>query len=561
MNKSNFLLLFVFVANMLFAQNQQLKTYHSYCPGGAEFNGLSYTGYEDELGGVTKHGLFTVKLNKGTLSLNFKNGILDGEGSITSPNITCKLMYSNNKLVSVDYVEKGTGDEILVYKYSINEENRLVGDFELKQISHSLNDNAFMKGQFDNSGRATGWWSIKKEKNSDVIQYFYENGFCLGSDEKTIEISRKYLIDSLLSDKDIHNLGLYLSNKPMISDLSSGLKLFQNYFCNHFNIDGKETCVDTKMRNRFNLSFNERCLEGSPISYMSEDLYKKIVSAIHGGNSTYNIGYDVFLKKYYVLKADNESRLYIPLDSESEFESMEDSKWQCPEAHTITDIDGNVYKTVKIGQQCWMKENLRTTKYADGTSIPMITRKRPDGTSISIPKIKYPNGTSSYKDVFGLLYDWTTIMHNESSSKDNPNHIQGICPNGWHIPSVYEWEQLLNYVGSQTQYRCNPSFKEDIAKSLASTTSWKKALSNCTVGFEQGRNNATGFSALPAGGFFDEIEGFGKESYFWSYIHIQQGYYTSTDAWACCNLSYNSFTVDKRRYDPSVFLSVRCVKD
>ena len=95
MNKFYLLLLFAFVADVVFAQNQQLKTYHSYCPGGAESNDVSYTGYEDELGDITKHGLFTVKLNKGTLSLNFKNGILDGEGSITSPNITCKLMYSN----------------------------------------------------------------------------------------------------------------------------------------------------------------------------------------------------------------------------------------------------------------------------------------------------------------------------------------------------------------------------------------------------------------------------------------------------------------------------------
>lgn len=560
MNKYSLFLLFTVAANIVFAQDKQLKTYHSYCPGGAESNDVSYTGYEDELGDITKHGLFTVKLNKGTLSLNFKNGILDGEGSITSPTITCKLLYSNNKLVSVDYVEKGTGDEILVYKYSINEENRLIGDFEMKQISHSLNDNAFMKGQFDNSGRATGWWSIKKEKNGDVIQYYFENGFCLGSDEKTIEISHKYLVDSLLSDKDIHDLGLYCSKNSMMSDLNSGLKLFQDYFCHYFNINSKDACIDTKMQNRFDTrnAFKATCLEGSPISYMSEELYQKIVSAIQGGSSTYKIGYDVFLKKYYVLKADNESRLYIPLNSESEFESMEDSKWQCPEAHTVTDVEGNVYKTVKIGQQCWLKENLRTTKYADGTSIPVIKGRYADGTPVSIPKIKYPNGTPAYKNDFGLLYEWETIMRNESSSNENPSRVQGICPNGWHIPSVAEWEQLLSFVASQIKYRSNPSFESNIAKSLASKTCWKNAESNYVVGFAQGSNDATGFSALPAGCFNEEAQEFAEMAYFWS---STQHAYSSTCAWMY-SLWYLHASVEKKCiYTTKNFGSVRCVKD
>lgn len=90
----------------------------------------------------------------------------------------------------------------------------------------------------------------------------------------------------------------------MTSDLNTGLKPFQDYFCYHFNINGKDACIDTKMRNRFDLrnAFKTTNLEGSSISYMSEELYQKIVSTISGGTSTYNIGYDVFLKNTMYLR-------------------------------------------------------------------------------------------------------------------------------------------------------------------------------------------------------------------------------------------------------------------
>ena len=114
---------------------------------------------------------------------------------------------------------------------------------------------------------------------------------------------------------------------------------------------------------------------------------------------------------------------------------------------TIMDRDSNIYNTVLIGTQCWMKENLRTTKYADGTSI-----SNGSTTSTTIAYWYYPNNDAFYKTTYGLLYNWKAVMGNSSSSSSNPSGVQGICPTGWHVPSDAEWTQLTDYVGSHSYF-------------------------------------------------------------------------------------------------------------
>ena len=184
----------------------------------------------------------------------------------------------------------------------------------------------------------------------------------------------------------------------------------------------------------------------------------------------------------------------------------------CPGAPTVTDVDGNVYNTVQIGEQCWMRENLKTTKYANGTTIPLGTEE-----SYDVAYRYYPNGNSANVSDYGYLYNWAAVMNGSASSEANPSGVQGICPDGWHVPSDAEWTELTDYVSSQSQYVCGGV--EDyiyIAKALASEEGWNSSTDNCDVGNNPSANNATGFSARPADGYYDgNYLDFGGEANFW----------------------------------------------
>jgi hypothetical protein len=106
---------------------------------------------------------------------------------------------------------------------------------------------------------------------------------------------------------------------------------------------------------------------------------------------------------------------------------------------TVTDVEGNVYKTVVIGTQCWMRENLRTTKYADSTSITYGESFPPSATTAYY----YYPGSPDNVPTYGLLYNWSAAMKNEGSSDTDPSGVQGVCPEGWHLPSRTEWNQIV----------------------------------------------------------------------------------------------------------------------
>lgn len=222
----------------------------------------------------------------------------------------------------------------------------------------------------------------------------------------------------------------------------------------------------------------------------------------------------------------------------------------CPGAATVTDIDNNIYNTVQIGNQCWMKENLRATHYTNGISIPLGSN-----TSTSTGYRYYPDNNSSNVNTYGYLYNWKAVMNNSSSSSSNPSGVQGICPTGWHVPSFSEWVQLANYVGSQSQFVCNND-NSYIAKALASSSLWETDLDNvvCAIGNNPSANNATGFSAIPAGYYSGFLCYIGYDTYFWSSTYNVAG----ADNFY---LSYNSpywGTIDD---NISYGLSVRCLRD
>jgi len=187
--------------------------------------------------------------------------------------------------------------------------------------------------------------------------------------------------------------------------------------------------------------------------------------------------------------------------------------------------DGQNYESVKIGNQCWMAENLN---YNTGVNWC------------------YYN-SSSYCDVYGRLYDWNTIMQGESGSSSVPSGVQGICPEGWHIPSYGEWCILAQTVDSTFDCNITGYNGTDGGTKLKSTWGWSSGGSG---------TNESGFNALPGGCMgiyhFDDLYLF---TYIWSTTEDYPGY-----AWLM-KLNYGLptaglfFSAKFRGY------SVRCVKD
>ena len=136
---------------------------------------------------------------------------------------------------------------------------------------------------------------------------------------------------------------------------------------------------------------------------------------------------------------------------------------------SISDIDGNIYKTIQIGTQLWMAENLKTTRYNEGTSIPDVTDNN-EWTNLTKGGYSwYNNDESSFKTTYGALYNWYAVT-------DHRN----LCPTGWHVPTDKEWNTLYIYIGDDAG-----KVKE------TGTTHW---LSPNT-----GATNETGFTGLAGG--------------------------------------------------------------
>ena len=220
---------------------------------------------------------------------------------------------------------------------------------------------------------------------------------------------------------------------------------------------------------------------------------------------------------------------------------------------TVSDIDGNVYHTVRVGNQCWMKENLRTTSYADGTSIDLGS-----GTSTTVAYYYYPSNNSSNVDTHGYLYNWKAVMGNSSSSDANPSAVQGICPNGWHVPSDAEWTQLTDYVSSQSQNVCG-SDNTNIAMALAYTSGWLSSMtSTCQVGYNQTANNATGLSLRPAGyyngtGYYNFTTG----ANYWSATEFVSDNLNAINR----SVKNNDAKVSTENHRKYYGYSVRCLRD
>ena len=213
----------------------------------------------------------------------------------------------------------------------------------------------------------------------------------------------------------------------------------------------------------------------------------------------------------------------------------------------MTDINGNVYNTIIIGNQVWMQQNLKTTKYSNGDLIGTTVYASFDLDKSNEIKPKYQwayNGMESNVALYGRLYTWYTII-------DSRN----VCPIGWHVPTDVEWTTLTDYL-TNNGYSYNGS-GDKIAKSLAATFGWSKAGTAGNIGYDQTSNNSSGFTALPSGARYPygSFGGIVSEGIWWSATKND-----TTDAW---NRSlYNSQSIIERgAWNKRIGYSVRCLRD
>ncbi len=205
---------------------------------------------------------------------------------------------------------------------------------------------------------------------------------------------------------------------------------------------------------------------------------------------------------------------------------------------TVTDIDGNCYKTIQIGDQTWMAENLKTTRYNDGSIIPNLTDAYQWVVITNEAYCWYLNDQNTYMNTYGALYNWYAVNNGS------------LCPEGWHVSSNEEWSVLLEYLGGA-----------DIAGGKLMETGinhWESTLSEIT--------NETGFTALPGGYITGEPHSpygphadFGYESIF-GYWWTSTGYSLST---AFSRSIIAAYTSIRTHSDLGLRwgFSVRCVKD
>ena len=227
------------------------------------------------------------------------------------------------------------------------------------------------------------------------------------------------------------------------------------------------------------------------------------------------------------------------------------------ETGTVSDYDGSTYNTIKIGNQWWMTENLKTTHYANGTEIQLVENTNDwDNLGIKNKAMCYYDNSSTNANVYGALYTWVAAMNGANSSSLNPSNVQGVCPSGWHLPSDEEWKQLEMYIGMSQTDADDTGYR--------GTNEGSKLAGNSGLWTDGNlKNDATfgisGFTALPGGnrGGCGKFRHLGKNADFWSATKNDAG---ASFAWGR-DLGYDTSKVARNYIFKPGGLSVRCIKD
>lgn len=222
---------------------------------------------------------------------------------------------------------------------------------------------------------------------------------------------------------------------------------------------------------------------------------------------------------------------------------------------TVTDIEGNRYEIVKIGNQTWMAENLKVTKYPDGTDITLIyddvawVNRQANNTdgAMCYYGLSFKN-KEGMKDTYGALYTYAAAIAENWEHCNKPD--QGVCPDGWHLPSDKEWKILEKEIGLPLSEIDNTGWRgiEEGTK-LKSKSGWNA---------DGNGSDDYGFRALPGG---SRNSKFGISLAAGDYGH----WWTRTEkdnklAWTRV-LNKGTATVNRSSVNKSEGLSIRCLKD
>jgi len=204
----------------------------------------------------------------------------------------------------------------------------------------------------------------------------------------------------------------------------------------------------------------------------------------------------------------------------------------------VKDVDGNSYKTIKIGNQVWMAENLKTTKLSNGKPILMISDEnewRMTQQALTPAYCWYNNDSATYAMTYGPLYNWYAVG------------TDSLCPAGWHVPDTSEFKDLIRFLGGAAI--AGGKLKE------ADTLHWNPNV---------GGTNESGFTALPGGRriyFKNKVNfyGLGRYCYLWSSPFFDNGLYGTY--YYGYTLLYDTGIIDQEGGAPGDGFSVRCLKD
>lgn len=210
--------------------------------------------------------------------------------------------------------------------------------------------------------------------------------------------------------------------------------------------------------------------------------------------------------------------------------------WTSAQSTTVKDIDGNIYTQLTIGTQTWLKENLRTTRFNDGTPVPRVTGNKEWGGRTSPGYCWYNNDSTSNSGIYGALYNWYAVAEKK------------LCPAGWHIPGDADYTVLENTLGGSNE--AGSKMKEK------GTSHWQS--------FDTGSTNESAFSLRPSGYRLSNgsFTGMGLYCFLWTTSECFSGieeYYTRF-AWGRYLCYYNSL-VHRYYFEKKYGFSVRCLKD
>ena len=212
------------------------------------------------------------------------------------------------------------------------------------------------------------------------------------------------------------------------------------------------------------------------------------------------------------------------------------------EKSTVVDWEGNEYKTMNFGGAWWMVENMRTTKTRDGQNIWVSSDE--DKFSYTIPYCYFYEDKKLELKQRGCLYNWTAANQ--------------VCPEGWHLPTLEDYEALEDYLSSVDKY-CYKGDPNAIAKAMASKNKWKISDITGAPGDNSTSNNASGFNALPTGHFWHDVTSYYQrytmETLFWLADDYDGNYAYGIE------LNYDDPEVSIVGCDKSAGDPVRCVKD